>query len=213
MTYKKFIIVEGKDDKDFFENLLDNKDNNIKIEQFGGKTNITTPDRFISHLKQAVSPRIKSEIDKLPNKLAYITPKLLIICDADNSYRSTRIEIEEAIKKAKEEFVFEAKIFILPLNKNDDSGGDLESLILEIIENSNDKNLLEIKKCAEHFNKCTKRERITQTESKFILHSMLIALTKHDDRKYSATHILTKNKWFFKTEQLTELKNSIEQLL
>lgn len=211
MTNKKFIIVEGKDDKIFFEKLVNNQ--NVTIESFNGKPNIIDLEQFTSRLKRLVNLRKKSEIKEY-QETQYKIPKLLITCDADDSYKNTRLRINKTIEEVQKEYAFDvALIYILPLNKDDDAGGDLESLILEIISDSKDEKLTNFKKCAEKFNKCTISDRITQSESKFILHSMLLTLTKHDNRKYSALEVLKIEEIIFRQAKLLELKKTIEKFL
>lgn len=140
------IIVEGKDDKAFFEELIRHsfkeKSDVIKIDYPKDKKDESGS---ITRIKD--ENQIEAMLIDCPN-----LKSVIIVCDADTGFSSRKHSIDELCKKLKikkSEVNFSS--FILPDNCND---GYLEKVILEVIsENEAD----EFIKCVNRFGECVSK--------------------------------------------------------
>lgn len=234
MKNNKFIIVEGKDDQIFFERLL--KDFSVKIISASGNQNI-----FNDGLKNLIKNKLefddfRFEVKNQKKQIINIA-KILIICDADKSYKETEDKIRNAINIARAEYIFDDAIYILPFNEqNSSNGGILEDLILQAIKKKDEKKFIEITDCAEKYLICLEKKETKQqlklvnksqtNRSKLIIQSILAASSPSDDPTYSIgksfekkeknkekNYLSEDNEEFFKQKLLQKLKESIEKLL
>jgi hypothetical protein len=214
----KLIIVEGKDDKLFFEELLGSKyfenQKNFKVTfPSGGGV------EKISKLQQIDEIFNRSEFEE------YNFESVILICDADADFNSRKDSLTDLQAKLEKKYsAQEFEFYILPDNQN---SGFLEEFLLEIIsENQEDKFITRVNRFGEEIEKIEEYNKLYLPKLKMISYlysatggnrGISNAIESYRNRKKREEFPENSEKFFLnfesENESLKKLKSTLKKFL